>query len=155
FRSSPPTGKTTSWSSEAADLTWQRRGLLGGAKPAGNHPSAALCGAGVRQSTDAVVASRREHRRVRWALAIGCAGLLLTGCGSSARQPERPVLQKVLDSLVTGRFRVAPGAAAYVSGPRGTWEGASGLANVSERVPMTSDVRSRVGSVSKLWTATV
>jgi D-alanyl-D-alanine carboxypeptidase len=92
---------------------------------------------------------------VRWALAIGCAGLLLAGCGDSARQTERPALQKVLDSLVTGRFRVAPGAAAYVSGPHGTWEGASGLADVTQRVPMTSDVRSRVGSVSKLWTATI
>jgi D-alanyl-D-alanine carboxypeptidase len=56
---------------------------------------------------------------------------------------------------VTGQFRAAPGAAAYVSGPHGIWEGATGLADVAHRVPMTPDVRSRIGSVSKLWTATV
>jgi D-alanyl-D-alanine carboxypeptidase len=61
----------------------------------------------------------------------------------------------VLDSLVTGRLRVAPGAAAYVSGPHGTWEGAAGFANVAQRLRMTPEVRSRIGSVSKLWTATV
>jgi CubicO group peptidase (beta-lactamase class C family) len=49
----------------------------------------------------------------------------------------------------------AMGAAAYVSGPYGTWEGGAGLANVAGHIPMTPDVRSHVGSVSKLWTATV
>ena len=81
--------------------------------------------------------------------------LFLVSCGGSVGQPERPELQKVLDTLVTGQFRAAPGAAAYVSGPQGTWEGAAGLADVVHRVRMTPDVRSRVGSVSKLWTATV
>jgi D-alanyl-D-alanine carboxypeptidase len=86
---------------------------------------------------------------------ISGACLLLAGCGGSARQAERPGLQKVLDSLVTGRFRVAPGAAAYVSGPNGVWQGAAGFADVARRLRMTPETRSRVGSVSKLWTATV
>ena len=86
---------------------------------------------------------------------VGLAFALLTGCGDSPRQPHRPGLQQVLDSLVTGRYRVAPGAVAYVSGPHGTWEGAAGFADVAHGVRMTPDVRSRVGSVSKLWTATV
>ena len=86
-------------------------------------------------------------------LAFACA--LLAGCGGSAIPAQRTGLQRVLDSLVTGQFRAAPGAAAYVSGPHGIWEGATGLADVAHRVPMTPDVRSRIGSVSKLWTATV
>jgi len=86
-------------------------------------------------------------------LAFACA--LLAGCGGSAIPAQRTGLQRVLDSLVTGQFRAAPGAAAYVSGPHGTWQGAAGFADVARRVPMTPDVRSRIGSVSKLWTATV
>ena len=90
---------------------------------------------------------------MKMALALACA--LLAGCGGSARPLQRPELQKVLDSLVAGRFRVAPGVAAYVSGPHGTWQGAVGFADIARRVPMTPVVRSRIGSVSKLWTATV
>jgi D-alanyl-D-alanine carboxypeptidase len=90
------------------------------------------------------------------ALLLAAALAILAGCGGGAKkQAERPGLQKTLHSLVTGQLRAAPGAAAYVSTPRGTWEGAAGLADVARRVPMTPDARSRVGSVSKLWTATV
>ena len=92
---------------------------------------------------------------MKLALVLACACALLAGCGGSARLAQRPGLQRKLDSLVTGQFRAAPGVAAYVSGPHGTWEGAAGFADVARRVPMTPDVRSRIGSVSKLWTATV
>jgi D-alanyl-D-alanine carboxypeptidase len=90
---------------------------------------------------------------MKLALALACA--LLAGCGGSVTEPQRPELQRVLDSLVAGQFRAASGAAAYVSGPHGTWQGGAGFANVASHIPMTADVRSRVGSVSKLWTATV
>ena len=89
------------------------------------------------------------------ALALALMCVLLAGCGGSARQPQRPELQKVLDSLVAGHFRAAPGVAAYVSGPHGTWEGAAGFADIARKIPMRPDIRSRIGSVSKLWTATV
>jgi D-alanyl-D-alanine carboxypeptidase len=88
------------------------------------------------------------------AVALALAFVALTGCGS-ARPAQRPRLQRVLDSLVNGEFRAAPGAAAYVAGPHGIWEGAAGFANVAHQVRMTPDVRSRIASVSKLWTATV
>ncbi|HET6871279.1 MAG TPA: serine hydrolase domain-containing protein [Solirubrobacteraceae bacterium] len=88
-------------------------------------------------------------------LVLAIAFALVAGCGESARPAQRPGLQRMLDSLVTGQFRAAPGAVAYVSGPHGIWEGAAGFADVARRVPMTPDVRSRIGSVSKLWTATV
>ncbi len=89
------------------------------------------------------------------ALALAFMCVLLDGCGGSARQPQRPELQKVLDSLVAGHFRAAPRVAAYVSGPHGTWEGVAGFADIARHIPMRPDVRSCIGSVSKLWTATV
>jgi D-alanyl-D-alanine carboxypeptidase len=74
---------------------------------------------------------------------------------SNSAQTARPELQHVLDQLVTGPFRVAPGAVAYVAGPKGVWVGSSGWADVASRTPMRPDTRSRLGSVSKLWTAVV
>jgi D-alanyl-D-alanine carboxypeptidase len=74
---------------------------------------------------------------------------------SGSAQTGRPDLQRVLGQLVTGPYRVAPGAVAYVAGPRGVWIGSSGWADVGKHTPMTQDARSRLGSVSKLWTAVV
>jgi D-alanyl-D-alanine carboxypeptidase len=62
-------------------------------------------------------------------------------------------LQAVLDGLVTGPGRVAPGATAYVSGPAGTWSAAAGVADLKTHAPMTVDARMRLESVSKAWTA--
>ena len=91
---------------------------------------------------------------MRCALACVAVLVVLTGCGGAPKDAARPDLQRVLDSLVTGPFRAAPGATAYVSGPRGTWQGAAGWANVTKQIRMTPDTRGRLGSVSKLWTAT-
>ena len=55
----------------------------------------------------------------------------------------RPELQRVLDDLVTGPDRVAPGATVYVYGPHGTWQGASGVADASTGSPMPVDARMR------------
>lgn len=82
------------------------------------------------------------------AVAAGCGG------GGAATIP-RPDFQRALDELVTGPNRIAPGAAAFVSGPRGTWTGAAGWWDVTKQVRMTPDARMRLESVSKLWTATV
>jgi D-alanyl-D-alanine carboxypeptidase len=89
----------------------------------------------------------------RFVVAGLVALMFVAACGGGTA--KRPDLQKTLDNLVTGTFRVAPGAVAYVSGPNGTWVGAAGWANAPRRVPMTPDTRSRLGSVSKLWTAVV
>ena len=48
-----------------------------------------------------------------------------------------------------------PGATAYVSGPKGTWTGSTGFADVAGRVPMPADARVRLESVSKIYTATI
>jgi D-alanyl-D-alanine carboxypeptidase len=59
--------------------------------------------------------------------------------------------QQILDSLVSGSQRVAPGASAYVVGPHGTWVGAAGIANVKTGQPMQPDTRLRIQSNSKPW----
>jgi D-alanyl-D-alanine carboxypeptidase len=64
-------------------------------------------------------------------------------------------LQAILDDLVSGADRVAPGATAFVVGPQETWAGAAGLADLGAEAPMTPDARMRMESVSKLWTATL
>ena len=64
----------------------------------------------------------------------------------------RPELQAILDSLVEGRSRIAPGATAYVVDSRGVWLGAAGVADVQSREPMPTDARMRLESVSKIWT---
>jgi D-alanyl-D-alanine carboxypeptidase len=69
--------------------------------------------------------------------------------------PRGPYPQQLLDRLVGGRGFIAPGAAAYVAGPKGIWVGSAGLANVPMRAPMKPDARLRLNSVSKLWTATL
>jgi D-alanyl-D-alanine carboxypeptidase len=86
-------------------------------------------------------------------------GIVLAGTaavvwrGSDEETQARPELQRLLDGLVSGPGRVAPGATAYVIGPRGSWSGAAGVANVRTREPMRADARMRLLSVSKLWTA--
>jgi D-alanyl-D-alanine carboxypeptidase len=67
----------------------------------------------------------------------------------------RPELQRMIDRLVAGDDRVAPGVTAVAIGPRGTWAGAAGVLDVRTGEPMPVDARMRLESVSKLWTATV
>jgi D-alanyl-D-alanine carboxypeptidase len=69
--------------------------------------------------------------------------------------PPRAGLQRTLHAVVTGLDRAAPGAVAYVSGPEGTWTGSAGYANLATKARMSANARMRLGSVSKLWTATV
>jgi D-alanyl-D-alanine carboxypeptidase len=103
----------------------------------------------------------RPSRRVL----LGLAGLLLVAVGAllvprafsgESAEPEpapRPELRRIVESAVTGPDRIAPGATAYVSGPRGTWLGAAGLANAKAGEPMRPDARMRLESVSKIYTA--
>ena len=105
--------------------------------------------------------SERRHRRVAWpaaalVLVLAAAALLVARAVLSRDTPAaRPDLQRILDRLVTGRDRVAPGVTAYVAGPHGTWIGSAGLANVKAQEPMPPDARLRLDSNSKAWTATL
>jgi D-alanyl-D-alanine carboxypeptidase len=86
------------------------------------------------------------------------AGSLLRPDGTSETghgklRAGRPELQRMLDDVVTGRDRLAPGATAFVSGPRGTWVGSAGVADVATREAMPPAARMRLQSVSKIYTA--
>lgn len=103
---------------------------------------------------------RRLHPSSLWpllavALAIAVIAVIAvvrdgTSDGASASRPD---LQQVLDQLVTGPDRVAPGATAYVSGSRGSWVGSAGVADLRTGAPMPADGRMRLESVSKIYTA--
>jgi D-alanyl-D-alanine carboxypeptidase len=64
-------------------------------------------------------------------------------------------MQRLLDEVVSGPDRLAPGATAYVATPDGGWSGAAGVSNVARQTPMTPDARMRLESVSKTYTATI
>lgn len=92
-----------------------------------------------------------------WAFVL-LAGIVVAAVGvlganrawfSGSAHAERPALQHVLDGLVTAGD--APGVTAYVAGPRGTWAGAAGVADVAAPTPMAPDARMRIESNSKTW----
>lgn len=92
------------------------------------------------------------------ALALVAAAALLAVRETRQHAPAaapRPELQRILESLVTGPGRIAPGATAYVRGPKGTWIGSAGLADVTSGETMPADARMRLESVSKIWTGTL
>jgi CubicO group peptidase (beta-lactamase class C family) len=86
-------------------------------------------------------------------LAGGLAVLIARTASTGGPQNSRPSLQRVIDGLVTGPGRIAPGVTAYVAGPRGVWVGSAGIAVIG--TPMTPDARLRLNSVGKTWTATL
>jgi len=73
----------------------------------------------------------------------------------SGATASRPDLQRIIDGLVVGRSRVAPGVTAFVSGPHGTWSGSAGLANVKTGEPMWPNAPMHLDSQTKTWVATV
>lgn len=95
-------------------------------------------------------------RRLLLAAAVLAAAIAGTGSiVSEARTTPsaRPDLQRILNTLVTGSGRIAPGATAYVAGPHGVWSGAAGVANAKTGERMKPGARMRLESVSKAWTA--
>jgi D-alanyl-D-alanine carboxypeptidase len=101
--------------------------------------------------------ARRPSRTTWLVLGLALVAALALAAGwvlvSRDSQPARPELQAVLDGLVSGPDAIAPGATAYVSGPRGTWVGAAGVADTGAGAPMPTDARFRLESVSKIFTA--
>jgi D-alanyl-D-alanine carboxypeptidase len=92
------------------------------------------------------------------ALLVAAAAVLLVEHDvfqGQAASTARPDLEQILDGAVTGPGRLAPGATAYVSGPRGGWLGSAGLSDVETREAMEPDARMRLESVSKILTATL
>jgi D-alanyl-D-alanine carboxypeptidase len=103
---------------------------------------------------------RRPHGWVVWLIAgLVAASAIGVVADRTVRSHPAPVAradpQRILDGLVTGPDRIAPGVTAYVAGPHGTWLGSAGLANVTTREPMRPDARMRLDSVSKWWATAV
>ena len=109
-------------------------------------------------------------RRARSACRIGFIGRVAGWCGSlsgwsspagiavgvdraffAGQETRSEFMQGVLDRVVTGPDRLAPGVTAYVSGPHGTWVGSAGVADVKTGEPMPLDARMRIESSSKTW----
>ena len=84
------------------------------------------------------------------AIGVGVERVVVSGSPSA-----RPELQQILDRLVSGGGRVAPGVTAFVSGPHGGWSGAAGLANVRTVAAMWPDAPMHLDSQTKTWVATV
>lgn len=95
------------------------------------------------------------HRRVVWlvvgiiaaaGIAVGVDRAFLAG-----QETRAEFMQGILDDVVTGPNRLAPGATAYVSGPNGTWVGSAGVADLTSAEPMPLAARMRIESNSKTW----
>jgi CubicO group peptidase (beta-lactamase class C family) len=95
------------------------------------------------------------HRWVVWlvaglvvgaGVAVGVDRVFLAG-----QETRSEFMQGILDGVVTGPNRLAPGATAYVSGPHGIWVGSAGVVNVKTGEPMSADARMRIESNSKTW----
>jgi len=100
--------------------------------------------------------SRKRSIAVLAALVSGLGAFVVVVLPfTSHDQPKRPDLQRVLDRLVTGPGRRAPGATAYVVGPQGTWSGAAGVSNVATGAKMQRDERLRIESNSKAYVVPV
>jgi CubicO group peptidase (beta-lactamase class C family) len=112
----------------------------------------------VTAPTGPTTSARSSRRRAAWivAIVIVAAGIpvaVLNTRGHHAQTVARPDLQRVLVELTSASGQIARGATAYVAGPRGTWPGVAGVADVATGEPMPVDARMRLGSVSKIWTA--
>jgi D-alanyl-D-alanine carboxypeptidase len=115
---------------------------------------------------------RHVYRLPRWVLFLGVGLVAALGgviavdraffsvtttraCSFQPTQSSRPGLQRILDGVVAGPSKLAPGVTAYVSGPHGSWVGAAGVSDTSTCAPMPVDARMRLESVTKIYTATL
>jgi CubicO group peptidase (beta-lactamase class C family) len=96
-----------------------------------------------------------SHRWVVWLVAglVVAAGLAvgIDRAFVAGPQTRSQFTQAILDGVVAGPNRLAPGATAYVSGPHGIWVGSAGVADVKTAQPMPLDARMRIESNSKTW----
>ncbi|MGZ8782612.1 MAG: serine hydrolase domain-containing protein [Gaiellaceae bacterium] len=105
----------------------------------------------------ATATSGRPRSRRRYWLAAALFLIVVFGLTAvvsvnrNSAGSSRPDLQAMLDEIVEGPARIAPGATAFVSAGDSTWLGAAGVSAVGGE-PMPTDARMRLESVSKIWT---
>ena len=105
------------------------------------------------------VCKRDSVRKVGWiavsALAVVAAVAVALVSWPSGGRDDAGELERLVDRLVTGEEAIAPGAAAYVSGPEGTWRHAAGVADLRDGRKLKPGDRFRIASISKPIAATV
>jgi D-alanyl-D-alanine carboxypeptidase len=114
-------------------------------------------------STGAQPLLHRVRRPHGWAVLLVVGLVVAVAIGvvvdrtvrSEPTPAAHPELQRILDGLVTGPDRIAPGVTALVAGPGGTWLSSAGVANVQTSELMRPDARTRLDSVSKWWATAV
>jgi D-alanyl-D-alanine carboxypeptidase len=82
------------------------------------------------------------------------AGGVLVAWPSGSRE-DGAELARLVDRLAIGEDAIAPGAAAYVSGPQGPWSHAAGVADLETGRELRPDDRFRIASITKPITALV
>ncbi|MFT7841523.1 serine hydrolase domain-containing protein [Saccharothrix sp. BKS2] len=85
------------------------------------------------------------------ALALAPPASGTTPSGTTPPGPDRDALRAAVAPLPDDE---ASGALVRVSGHRGSWRGSGGVARLGTRQPVHPDGRFRVGSITKLFTAT-
>lgn len=104
--------------------------------------------------------STRNRRRLgRWALAGVTALALAAGTGTAAvagTDPLPPLDPELLAQAIAGLpSDTVTGALVKVGGPAGRWSGTSGVGDVSRGTPVPAGGLFRIGSATKMFTATV
>jgi len=83
-------------------------------------------------------------------------GVLVDRVVAPQLAPSREsAFQRVLNGLVSGPHRIAPGVTAYLAGPHGVLIGSAGVEDAETGAPMPNNARVRLNSVGKMWTATL
>jgi len=98
--------------------------------------------------------------RRRLILSVTLMALLLSGCATADQDGPQAFpsdvaaeIQANMDDLTAGG--VPPGMVLWIASPDYRFEGASGLASVADEIPMSPEGAFRIGSVTKMFTATV
>ncbi|MBE2223474.1 MAG: beta-lactamase family protein [Anaerolineae bacterium] len=85
--------------------------------------------------------------------------LVLTGCTTTQNDPQAfppdvvAAIQTEMDDLTAGEM--PPGMIVWIDAPENRFEGASGFANLNDNTPMPPEGAFRIGSITKMFTATV
>ncbi len=93
-------------------------------------------------------------------LSLALIMLLLTGCITTAQDNQQAFpadvateVQAKMDDLTSGEL--PPGMVVWIDAPEYRFEGASGSANLVDDSPMPPEGAFRIGSITKMFTATV